>query len=213
MSPEDTEAPDLSNGYEALAEEFISRRQQSTIGASTVARWSATLAPGSTIIDLAAGPGVPITNTLVAAGHDVYAVDASASMVRAFRARFPQVPVACEAIQESTFFNRTFDGAVAWGVLFLLRAELQALVIQRVARALKPAGRFLFTAPWQTGSWTDLLTRRESVSLGRNEYLRILSSAGFTLVNEFDDEGENHYYDVRTSEHLARSTRFERARS
>ena len=214
MSPEETEASDLSNGYEALAQEFISSRQHSTIGASTVARWAATLAPGSTIIDLASGPGIPITKALIDAGHRVYAVDASASMVRAFAERCPQVPVACEAIQDSTFFNRTFDGAVAWGVLFLLRADLQAVVIQRVAQALKPGGRFLFTAPWQTGSWSDLLTGRESVSLGRAEYLRILSAAGFTLVNEFEDEGQNHYYDVITSEHFTGSTRrFETGRS
>ena len=187
---------DDSNGYDALAQEFLTSRERSTIGASTVARWAATLAPGSSVIDLGCGPGVPITQALIEAGHDIFAIDASASMVRAFMERFPQVPVACEAIQHSTFFNRTFDGAVAWGVMFLLRADLQELVIQRVARALKPGGRFLFTAPWQTCTWTDLLTGRESVSLGREAYLPVLSSAGFTLLKEFDDEGENHYYDL-----------------
>ena len=187
---------DEANGYEAFAQEFITTRERSTIGTTTVAMWSRTLPPASTVIDLGCGPGVPVTRTLIDAGHDVFAIDASASMVRAFAERFPQIPVACEAIQDSTFFNRTFDGAVAWGLMFLLRADLQELVIQRVARALKPGGRFLFTAPWQTGTWPDLLTGRESVSLGRDAYLRVLSSAGFALLNEFDDEGENHYYDV-----------------
>jgi SAM-dependent methyltransferase len=187
---------DGSNGYEALAQEFITSRQQSTIGASTVKSWAASLAPGSAIIDLACGPGIPITQTLIDAGHDVYAVDASPSMVRAFRTRFPLVPVACEAIQDSTLFNRVFDAAVAWGVMFLLPADLQVVVLRRVCSALRPDGRFLFTAPWQIGTWTDLLTGRESISLGRDKYLAALSAAGFTLVNEFDDEGENHYYDV-----------------
>jgi cyclopropane fatty-acyl-phospholipid synthase-like methyltransferase len=187
---------DQSNGYEALAQEFITSRERSPIGASTVARWAATLAPGSTVIDLGCGPGVPITQALIEAGHDVFAIDASASMVRVFAERFPQVPVACEAIQHSPFFNRAFDAAVAWGVMFLLGADLQELVIHRVAHALKSGGRFLFTAPAQTGTWSDLLTGRESLSLGRDEYLRVLSSAGFTLLDEFDDEGENHYYEV-----------------
>lgn len=187
---------DSSNGYEALAHEFITSRQQSTIGASTVKSWAAALAPGSTIIDLACGPGIPITQTLIDTGHDVYAVDASPSMVRAFRTRFPLVSVACEAIQDSTLFNRVFDAAVAWGLMFLLPADLQPVVLRRVSSALRPGGRFLFTAPWQIGTWTDLLTGRESVSLGRDKYLAELSAAGFTLVNEFDDEGENHYYDV-----------------
>lgn len=187
---------DDSSGYEALAQEFITSRQQSTIGASTVARWAGTLPPGSTVIDLACGPGVPITKALIDAGHTIYALDASWSMVCAFGERFPHLPVACEAIQDSTFFDRTFDAAVAWGVMFLLPADVQAVVLARVSSALRPGGRFLFTAPWQIGTWQDLLTGRESVSLGRDNYLAALSAAGFTLLNEFDDEGENHYYDV-----------------
>lgn len=187
---------DPSNGYEALAQEFITSRQQSTIGAATVARWAATLPPGSSVIDLACGSGMPITKALIDAGHDVHAMDASASMVKAFRERFPQVAVACESIETSTLFGRTFDAAVAWGVMFLLAADTQALVIRRVSSALRPGGRFLFTAPWQTGTWSDLLTGLESVSLGRDAYMRVMSGAGFTLLNEFDDEGQNHYYDV-----------------
>ena len=187
---------DQSNGYEGLAEQFISGRQRSNIGAATVAQWARTLSPQSTVIDLACGVGIPITRVLVQAGHDVHAIDASPSMVRGFAERFPQVPVACEAIEHSTFFDRTFDAAVAWGVMFLLSAELQEFVVRRVSYALRPGGRFLFTAPWQTGTWADLLTGRESISLGRDEYVRILAAAGFTVVNEYDDEGDNHYYDV-----------------
>ena len=190
---------DRSNGYEALAEEFISGRQQSSVGAATVAQWARALPAHSTVIDLACGVGMPITRVLVDAGHDVYAIDASPSMARAFAQRFPNVPVACEAIEHSTFFNRTFDAAVAWGVMFLLPADLQREVIGRVSVALNPGGRFLFTAPWQTASWADLLTGRESVSLGREEYVRVMAAAGFTLLNECADEGENHYYDALKS--------------
>jgi 2-polyprenyl-3-methyl-5-hydroxy-6-metoxy-1,4-benzoquinol methylase len=187
---------DRSNGYEARAQEFITSRQQSTIGAATVARWAGTLPPGSSVIDLACGPGIPITKTLIEAGLLVHAIDASPTMVRAFAERYPQVPVACEAIEHSTFFGRSFDAAVAWGVMFLLSADRQEQVLRRVSTALSPGGRLLFTAPWQTGTWADLLTGLESVSLGREKYLQLLSAAGFTLLNELDDEGENHYYDV-----------------
>lgn len=53
------------------------------------------------------------------------------------------------------------------------------------------------TAPWQTAEWTDALTGRTSVSLGRERYTALLADAGLVLTGEEDDEGENHYWLAR----------------
>jgi 2-polyprenyl-3-methyl-5-hydroxy-6-metoxy-1,4-benzoquinol methylase len=121
---------DKSNGYERIAAEFLSRRGNAAtrskgIGAKHVGEWARTLPPGAAVIDLGCGPGFPITDVLVTEGLDVYAVDASPSFVEAFRRNLPAIPVACEAVQDSRFFDRTFDGVVAWGLMFLLTAEDQ----------------------------------------------------------------------------------------
>ena len=79
---------DKSNGYEQVAERFISVRNPG-IGASTVREWSTTLAPGSSILDLGCGHGAPISQVLINHGFAVYGVDASAKMIAAFRQRFP----------------------------------------------------------------------------------------------------------------------------
>ncbi|HZF44847.1 MAG TPA: class I SAM-dependent methyltransferase, partial [Sphingomonadaceae bacterium] len=102
--------------------------------------------------------------------------------------------VACEAAQVSPFFDRTFDGAVAIGLLFLLTPADQRTVLGRVSDALKPGGHFLFSAPSQACEWDDMLTGRPSVSLGLEEYGAVLRSAGMTIVGNFTDEGENHYF-------------------
>ena len=84
---------DSSNGYDDIAELFMSARDR-TIGADVVRAWSARLARGARVLDVGCGFGVPITQTLVDEGFRVHAVDASPSMVRAFLARsFPQRPV------------------------------------------------------------------------------------------------------------------------
>ena len=57
-------------------------------------------------------------------------------------------------------------------------------------------GRFLFTSPAQSCTWTDILTGRESLSLGADAYKAIIADAGLTLVGEHSDEGDNHYYDT-----------------
>jgi len=193
-------APDLdrSNGWEAVAGRFVAER--SRIGAESVRSWSRRLPAGAAVLDLGCGAGVPVSETLIEGGCRVWGVDASPSLVEAFRRRFPGVPVACEPAEESDFFGRSFDGVVAIGLMFLLPPDSQREILRRVASALHPGGRFLFTAPTQVATWTDLLTGRPSISLGDAEYRRALADAGLAVLGELVDEGENHYYDtVRSS--------------
>jgi 2-polyprenyl-3-methyl-5-hydroxy-6-metoxy-1,4-benzoquinol methylase len=107
---------DPSNGYEGVAAEFLAgrgRAPSTAVGAREVRDWARTLLPGAAVIDVGCGPGLPITNVLVSEGLDVYGIDASPSLVEAFRQNFPSIPVACESVQDSLFFNRMFDGVVA----------------------------------------------------------------------------------------------------
>ena len=41
------------------------------------------------------------------------------------------------------------------------------------------------------------MTGLESRSLGAEEYRRQLSVVGLSVSGEYEDEGQNHYYDVR----------------
>jgi len=188
--------PDKSNGYERVASVFIAGRggNSSGIGASVVADWSQTLPSGATVLDLGCGNGVPISQALIERGFNVYGVDASPTMVAAFRARFPSVPVECAAVEDSCFFGRTFDGVVSWGLFFLLDVEVQRRLIKKIADGLRGGGRLLFTAPSQSCSWRDAMTGRTSISLGHEPYRKALEAERMPLVGTQRDEGENHYY-------------------
>jgi SAM-dependent methyltransferase len=183
----------MSNGYEAVAERFMTVRDP-RIGVATVREWSRALPRGASVLDLGCGHGVPISQALVDEGFAVAGIDASPTLVAAFRARFPAADVDCAAVEASALFRRAFDGAVAWGLLFLLSADAQRRVIRHVGQALAPGGRFLFTAPREAGTWRDALTGRQSVSLGADAYGRALGAEGLVLTGEYDDEGANHYY-------------------
>lgn len=186
---------DMSNGWEAVADEF--QHLRSTTGLATVCDWAASLPRGGSVVDVGAGSGEPLTAALLERGLDVSAVDASPTMVAALRRRFPGVDVACEPAEHSAFFNRTFDGMLAIGLVFLLPANSQRALISRMAGALKPGGRLLFSAPRELCVWDDLLTGQPSSSLGADEYTHILASAGLSVVGRHVDEGENHYYEAR----------------
>ena len=192
---------DDSNGYEGIASISVARRGTrprvgDAIGAAVVHAWAQSFTPGATVLDLGSGPGEPSTRILQEAGLASYAVDASAAMVAAFRERFPSVPIEQSTVEASRFFDRTFDGVLAWGLLFLLRPAAQSLVIEKVARALNPGGRFLFTAPKEPLEWLDAMTGRQSQSLGAQTYEQMLRDSGLTWVADAEDEGENHYYFV-----------------
>lgn len=186
--------PDPSRGWDAIAQDFIAAR--SDVGADIVRRWATQLPPGAAVLDIGCGSGAPVAEALVAAGFRVFGVDASPTLVAAFRRRLPSAEVVCEPAETSRLFDRRFDGAVAIGLLFLLPADDQRAVIARVAAALEPGGRFLFSAPRQACDWTDSLTGRTSLSLGEEKYRLALAQSGLDLVDRHTDAGGNHYFDA-----------------
>jgi SAM-dependent methyltransferase len=197
----DTFPQDKSNGYEQIAEHFMCARNP-RIGPAMVREWSRTLPPGTAILDLGCGHGNPISQALSDEGFVIYGVDASATLITAFRERFPQARSECAAAEDSEFFCRTFDGIVAWGLMFLLPPDTQTTLIGKVARALNPGGKFLFTFTHEAATWSDSLTGRISISLGAERYQQILRTEGLVVVGETVDEGENYYYFV-SKPHLA----------
>ena len=187
---------DESNGYESIAEIYIKGRGRAIngIGSSTARAWARTLKAGSVVLDLGCGTGIPVTKILLEAGLNAYAVDASPKMVEDFRQNFPGVPVVCESVERSPFFNRSFDGIISVGLMFLLSEETQRALIHKMAAALNPGGKLLFTAPVDKIEWKDAMTEQASRSLGAGQYRKLISTSGLSIGEEFHDEGGNHYF-------------------
>ncbi len=191
--------PDLSNGYEEFASEFIKARSRN-IGVSLVTEWTKKLPPNATVIDIGCGNGIPITNTLIDIGTgngiNVFAIDASPFMVQAFSKQFPTIKAKCESVQQSDFFNERYDGVVAIGIMFLLSEPEQLTLIKKISTIIKKGGNFLFSAPTEKGNWKDVITGRESISLGKQAYTKALENAGFQLLGTMADEGGGNYYNA-----------------
>ena len=80
--------------------------------------------------------------------------------------------------------------------MFLLSPEEQLQLIQRIADILVPGGKLLFTSCAQPAVWNDAMTGLESNSLGAAEYRRQLSAVGLSVDREYEDEGQNYYFDA-----------------
>lgn len=186
---------DRSNGYEAIAEDYM--RARSDTGAALIGAWAANLPKGASVLDLGCGHGDPYMSVLLKAGLKVAAIDASPSLVAAFQERYPSVEIACDPVQDSRFFGRQFDAVLAVGLIFLLPENEQLSVIRKMSAALRPQGKVLFSAPLEKGSWADLLTTRQSISLGEMAYKAALKDAGFADIESLTDQGGSHYYSAR----------------
>ena len=181
--------------YDTIAAWYSATRSPE-VGVAEVRAFLRGLPDGASMLDLGCGDGVPLTRALVAGGARVTALDSSAAMVARFRAALPGVPVHHARIQDAAFPAASFDGVLAWGVLFHLTAAEQRAAIRSVAGWLRPGGRFLFTSGDEAG------TRRgemagvafEYVSLGAAGYRAEVERAGMRLESHRRDAWDNHVY-------------------
>jgi 2-polyprenyl-3-methyl-5-hydroxy-6-metoxy-1,4-benzoquinol methylase len=184
---------DGANGYEEYAEIFM-RARNLKIGLSVMRKWARQLAPGSELLELGCGHGV-ISQVLLEARVKLSVVDASSTLLREFRSRFPDVEVECSTAQKSELLRREYDGVVAWGLIFLLAETDQRSVLRRAADALRPNGRLVFTAPNEALTWKDSITEMPSLSLGATVYEALLRDPGLDVSSGVINEGGNCYYE------------------
>lgn len=186
---------DHSAGWEAVSDQFIAIRAE--VGAALLLGWATDRLPRSAaILDIGCGSGVPIAERLVNVGFSIWGVDASPSLISAYRLNLPDMPAVCEPAQDSSFFDRTFAGVISIGLIFLLKEGDQRKLLTNVANVLEPGGRFLFSAPREVCRWNDTLTDRASTSLGADAYAAHLTSVGLRLDGCRSDEGGNNYYEA-----------------
>lgn len=187
---------DDSNGYENVAREFIKIRGNlsNLIGVEAVEFWAKALTTDSKILDIGCGNGIPISKTLIDCELQVYGIDASQTLATQFKENFPNHNICCETVQNSKFYNLQFDAVIAWGLMFLLSSTEQMTLIAKISKHLKIGGKLLFTSPSQKVKWKDVLTGVPSESLGSKKYYEELEKNGIKVLEEFQDEGQNHYY-------------------
>jgi 2-polyprenyl-3-methyl-5-hydroxy-6-metoxy-1,4-benzoquinol methylase len=187
---------DSASAYEKHARAFLNARDRSSIGAEVVKRWARSLSPGTEVLEIGCGGGLPVTRVLADAGLKLWAVDSSPTLLSEFKARFPNIPVECARALESSCFGQKFGAVVSIGLICLLEAEEQTALIHRASELIVARGRLLFTAPLEIGTWADTTTGHECRSLGRERYESILAGAGFRVVATYEDEGRNNYYEA-----------------
>ena len=184
--------------YDLIADWYASERVDQT-GVPEALALVKTLPPGAHVLDVGCGNGLPIAKALLAAEVQVVGVDSAPKMLARFRLNLRTTHVVRAVAQALPFADATFDGAVAWGVMFHLPQAEEIKVIASVARVLKPGGSFLFTAGDVVDDSGDHIGIMNGVefhyySFTTDGYRRVLVDHGMHLVDFHKDKGENGYY-------------------
>jgi ubiquinone/menaquinone biosynthesis C-methylase UbiE len=187
--------------YDLIADWYASERTDQT-GVPEALALARMVPPRARVLDIGCGNGVPITRALVAADVQAVGIDSAANMLARFRLNLPGTPAVRAGAQTLPFADATFDGAVAWGVMFHLPQVEEIEVIASVARVLKPGGSFLFTGGYAAGADQDPgdhVGEMNGVefhyySFTRDGYRRVLADHGLSLVDFHTDKGANGYY-------------------
>src|SRR5688572_11761180 len=185
--------------YDLIADWYAADRNEH-IGVPEVTTLAASLPPGATVLDVGCGNGMPLTRALLAAGCSVVGVDSSERMLEHFRRNFPNTRAVRSTIQASEFDAATFDGAIAWGVLFHLPHVEQAKAVAKIAHSLKTGGLFLFTSGDVDGDKEGLPMNGvpfHYFSFSAGNYRALLAKHALTLIDVHTDRWANTHYLAR----------------
>jgi ubiquinone/menaquinone biosynthesis C-methylase UbiE len=183
--------------YDLIAEWYASERVDQT-GVPEATTLASSIPGGSLSLDIGCGNGIPITRVLLSGGHRVIGLDSSSAMLARFKRNCPEAFAVRGMVESCPFADCMFDAAVAWGVMFHLKPEDAVKAIANVSRIVKRGAPFLFTS----GDLDDFAGTESKMngvvfryfSYSVDNYRRILSDHGFTLVDFHEDSGNNGYY-------------------
>jgi trans-aconitate methyltransferase len=146
--------------------------------------------PGERILDLGCGDGV-ITEALARSGVHMVGVDSSADMIEAARARGVDARV---MDGEALTFDREFDAVFSNAALhWMTRPEA---VVQGVARALKPGGRFVAEFGGHTNV-AAIITAMRAVGLRRGGDVSLAGPWFFPTPDEYRALLERNGFEVK----------------
>lgn len=170
--------------FDALGAEYERAFAGSAAHHSSLDRLLEHLAPGSRVLDVGSGTGVPTARRLAGAGHRVVGVDVSPVMTALAARQVPDAEFRCADIRELPWADGEFDAVCVYFSLLQLSRGEQSRLLGRLARAVRPGGRLaVATVPVDVADVGAVFMGQPVVvsSFGEEEFASVVAGAGFAV--------------------------------
>lgn len=170
--------------FDALGAEYERAFAGSPAHRASLDRLLEHLAPGSRVLDVGSGTGVPTARRLAAAGHRVVGVDVSPVMTALAARQVPEAEFRCGDIRELPWADGEFDAVCVYFSLLQMSRGEQTELLGRLARAVKPGGRLaVATVPVDVADVRAVFMGQPVVvsSFGEEEFASVVAGAGFAV--------------------------------
>ena len=185
----------IARGYDQVADEYeaLESTEAPWPRLKRVRAFAADLPPGSRVLDIGCGNGVPATQEL-ALKHEVTGIDISEEQIARAKPNVPTAMFICGDARESDLPLGAFDAIVALYLIDNIAREDYPALFRRFAELLRPNGRVLLSAepgddPWQSYTWLGVPMFINTVPTA--ELVQLLEDAGLSVAStEFESQLE-----------------------
>jgi ubiquinone/menaquinone biosynthesis C-methylase UbiE len=145
----------VRRGYNVLSHRYDAATGADSKYGPWIDELVARLAPGSRVLDVGCGSGVPVARALSAAGHHVTGVDLSEVQIARARELVPEAEFVNADAMSLDFAPGSFDAVVSLYALIHLPLDEQPQLLTRIATWLRPGGCFLCTTGHRAWTGTE----------------------------------------------------------
>jgi cyclopropane fatty-acyl-phospholipid synthase-like methyltransferase len=144
QSESDKHIQQVARGYDAVADAYFDnyRKVVPETVSTYVDNFDSQLPPGSAVLELGCGSGIPFTAQL-AASHIVTGIDVSTNQIEKARANVPSAKFQVADMTSVSSPANSFDGIIALYSIIHVPRERHAKLFESISSWLKPGGTFL----------------------------------------------------------------------
>jgi cyclopropane fatty-acyl-phospholipid synthase-like methyltransferase len=185
----------IARGYDQVADEYeaLESSEAPWPRLERVRAFAADLPPGSRILDIGCGNGVPATREL-ALKHEVTAIDISEEQIARARSNVRTATFICGDARDVDLPLGAFDAIVALYLIDNIAREDYPAFFRRLTKLLRPNGRVFLSAepgddPWQSYTWLGVPMFINTIRT--DELVQLLQDAGLSVAStEFESQLE-----------------------
>ena len=182
--------------YNKLAENYLAGRDKFKNG-KYLEKLNSLLFPGSTVLDIGCGAGIPVDKFFLSRGHKIIGLDISEKQIELAKKNLPNGKFKVEDMSNLAEKEYSVDAVISFYAIFHTPRETHGSILKKISSLVKNNGLLLITmgsSNWEGKEGNFFGGEMFWSHYGKKENKKLVEDAGFKiLLDEIDESGgEKH---------------------